>query len=1108
VLCFFGFGFNYFIDGVAGKVFVSAEEATSEETSLGESAHLIMTSIPYMEIAEADESMRKVAAVSGLMDVFGADVRRGLKRRSLLTAHKWLAAVLCLNHRTRLLKLLSLFSSAILSVVVVAFSVLYFSEGRENGPVLYRRNLQVDEAANSSFEIATIALLLSFVVTGFFSSIYDSHLVAWCFGGYGGNRYPGAKSKGSKVIPLPSKMLTTAGSKRVVQKRAGKQENPAACKGEVVDCFGDVGNRSRLFQQNSCGSNSSASSGFGINSEGSYDDIDARLGRTDFTTPEFLRLNDSTSASVRDIACIIDLFVRQQADGDIVRTNNIIEVHKTFSSFEVQMAMARGQLMHTFDGRKHRLPAVFDALWGVDVSGNFSTELRYSFAQHLMAMRFANGSDVVSNNYSSSFRKIVLDLYDVNAKVRREQLSLAAVKQDMSGKLEVEQRKKLIRMFHLDVLPPMAAAIVRNQFERAEILESKAGKEMWVHIFCTLFFTIGLCGAVLCAYYLGFIMNREQQVLATYVVLAWFALDFLVVSTCSAYFKHIFIPSYAAKSCLGVTVWLLKALHSTHGSPRRLKNQLVNAIRGETADSGIPDWFEFDSSKLFFVSSRLAELSEEGHPEEKAILSFKTIWPLRDYGAFGPRNSSGSPGATKHRPAQSPAQWLEYPSIVGTGRRVSTLNVALGIFPYVFTQALRLFLLFPIVAQDIIVDSIFSGSCCGLLLFHFRLYSTAGSGLVFIPLVAVVACIVIYKIFSRLGMSTLSHPGSVGDDGSSSAESESVSDATSEQSRSAMPSQGSQSQLDGTIYDFDAGSTVSTRRGVSSSSAGGSSTRSLSENSKEHFDETLMVNPAPSDGHDIVLSTSVGNITVGGWNPFKGQPLLWSPSRRNEVPETLVSLGVRAKHADVSVDDLDIGDDSGDAPHATASEESPRYPAEGETRSGESTAVLPIPVVISPVRPRVRILSSSNSNTQQRGPCIQDSPPTAHPTLDANANASAQKQMGPLQIDTESIDQPDAQPLSSRSRRRRTRTPQARAPRPGEGASPMGKQLDAQQDYEMKEAFISKNKTASRIPLSADANSEQKEEAMSTLWSDVSRIQQRLDGEDAKNSGVRKHETE
>ena len=237
----------------------------------------------------------------------------------------------------------------------------------------------------------------------------------------------------------------------------------------------------------------------------------------------------------------------------------------------------------------------------------------------------------------------------------------------------VKYRKRLIQLFHNDILPPVSAAVVRNQIHRARWFTEKLYADTAVKTFGMIFVLLSLITMMAWIYYYSVhILNKRQTSILT-VFLFWLVLDMLVVEPLSVLLRHVVLPSVAIKDVSGVISWLVfnivskddemrrKAKSATRGEQdQTLKREISSnnllvrpPIHGEIiperpVENNESDHVKtmrlFNAAKYFFVSVRLANMTTIDRPflEAVAVSEFHTLWPKRRFTTeFGARNLFG-----------------------------------------------------------------------------------------------------------------------------------------------------------------------------------------------------------------------------------------------------------------------------------------------------------------------------------------------------------------------------------------------------------------------------------------------------------------------------------
>ena len=404
----------------------------------------------------------------------------------------------------------------------------------------------------------------------------------------------------------------------------------------------------------------------------------------------------------------------------------------------------------------------FDSIWGLTKLGRINENRPTNTLINLLL-----------NRHRSSFQLIVADLFSVHRaigiefrKMHRPSVKLdpAFVEEDYMWR----NRRRVIQLFQLDVLPPMDRAIVYNQIARHERLTEPVTLDKRVKIIGCLQIAVVFLVAIFVAFWYSRPVSEKRQTSVVIIFLFWLGLDVLVVSTLSTIIKHVIIPHIATDEVYRVAKWLLKTLDDLFGSiaagadarsntqhmsglsknssaaekQKELFMKVQSTIAGDITTSNMPSFVSLNAAHHFFLSSRIAGLFPISFPEVKAVYSFHTLWPRQNmdvlYNAKVEtlQNKMTVQGSTatrmnivhadrfqnlegeKFENVVPPAQWMWYPKL----------------FPYL---ALHYFLSWPLRMQDVCIDMFSWGFTLGLIYLHAYLYYLSPFYLI-IPLPALI----------------------------------------------------------------------------------------------------------------------------------------------------------------------------------------------------------------------------------------------------------------------------------------------------------------------------------------------------------------------------------
>jgi hypothetical protein len=420
----------------------------------------------------------------------------------------------------------------------------------------------------------------------------------------------------------------------------------------------------------------------------------------------------------------------------------------------------------------------------------------------------------------------VQDLCETLIKVEVEKRNITNI--SVNGiELQNLYKKRLMQLFYIDVMPPIDRCILVSQIDRDKIFKQGYYFEeyFWLNRISALMFGVTHLILILFIYFFGSILSSKQQLEVSLVFLYWLAVEIIVSNSTVAFLKYCFLTRHAQSLLNRSILWMLHALKKEYKNDDKAFINPALTIKGENVESGIPSWFDFDASKLFFVSSNLVLQSSVVSPEERAVLSFKTIWPKQNYSIFGLDSTSPSDTFVVKKRIKKimkvpPAQWLH-------NINNNYLNIVSNVW---FSLKLSL-VSSSIFSQDIIID-IFT--CCLLffiLWIHYILYISETSIAVFAPF----GCLVLTLIVQLLMHYGANRKLIIDDDSTENGSASGISESA--------PSSNSSSLLEvistGRISRLQENFSGSSRDDTSNSTA-----------------DKLDMN----DGLDTILTTSVGSI--------------------------------------------------------------------------------------------------------------------------------------------------------------------------------------------------------------------------------------------------------
>jgi hypothetical protein len=130
-----------------------------------------------------------------------------------------------------------------------------------------------------------------------------------------------------------------------------------------------------------------------------------------------------------------------------------------------------------------------------------------------------------------------------------------------SNSVPLQSRRRIVQLFHLDVLPPLSASIVKGQIDRHKWVTAPLYGAPWARLLASVMLAAVFVVFVFVIYYVSVeqLTNKgETAVLIIY--LSWFVLDVVVVSTASLWVRHALIPCLAHADMLAVIRWLINSL--------------------------------------------------------------------------------------------------------------------------------------------------------------------------------------------------------------------------------------------------------------------------------------------------------------------------------------------------------------------------------------------------------------------------------------------------------------------------------------------------------------------------------------------------------------------
>jgi hypothetical protein len=398
----------------------------------------------------------------------------------------------------------------------------------------------------------------------------------------------------------------------------------------------------------------------------------------------------------------------------------------------------------------------FDMIWGLDDSGALS------MATPQLNINSWSGQLALSRDLRNSFQLSLLDLFHVHHTVGSELYKMQAPSVKEHGcYTEADQlennRRRIVQLFAIDVLPRVDRSIVQNQMTRDEKIRYPMLVPFWLKRVGSLFTFAVFAVALFLICWIVYERRNADQTNILIVFITWVVLDVFFVSTLSVIMKHILLPNLAKDETARVLGWLCNRidrlfastktmisrmkLYKGTAAPTNLYEAMLKSnarIWGDVEGSDLPSWVHLNSAHHFFVSSRIACVYPLQSPEIRAIYSFQSMWPKRNmshvYWAARPniyekevvsvvdentgfdkqvhvvhvpsenKNLNAALGEiVKNKSAPSPAQWMWEPRTV-------------------WQKTLCAFLAAPMIMQDIIVDAISWIIVLGMLYLHFYLF--------------------------------------------------------------------------------------------------------------------------------------------------------------------------------------------------------------------------------------------------------------------------------------------------------------------------------------------------------------------------------------------------
>jgi hypothetical protein len=196
-------------------------------------------------------------------------------------------------------------------------------------------------------------------------------------------------------------------------------------------------------------------------------------------------------------------------------------------------------------------------------------------------------------------------------------------------------RKKIIHLFHLDVMTTYPTELLKNILLRSERFSNPARMkplQKRAGVSCVLL-AITLC--MILIFTLSLEMHRNVQAFTLVIFACWLFLDVLIVQSAATLLKHMYLPSWILSETSKVTKWLLLTIQNIYGNNASIKGDISvlpdpytahDLIYGSLLGSEWPGWLDFNATQYMFSSSILAS-KVESFPEAEAVLAFRTIWP-------------------------------------------------------------------------------------------------------------------------------------------------------------------------------------------------------------------------------------------------------------------------------------------------------------------------------------------------------------------------------------------------------------------------------------------------------------------------------------------------
>jgi hypothetical protein len=391
------------------------------------------------------------------------------------------------------------------------------------------------------------------------------------------------------------------------------------------------------------------------------------------------------------------------------------------------LALAAPATLRSLD----RLILEFDEVWGLDVDGKFSEEVDDGgdsdsddeAQEGMLAMCWKHAACRRGAAQQSSFQALVADLFAVNQMAADEQkrkyftFGVEGGEDGETAAVAVKRRQRLVQLFLLDTLPPLSAAVVNSQILRSQDFIPPPTKPFNTRLHLTLMalFFLVLAACLVVTLYLGTVLNNHDQSMVLFIFLTWLCVDMVLTSTLAMFVKHYAFPLLVRDDVKNAMYWLVNRVDRRQHMASSAQAEGAPLIHGESAESAAPAWLSLDASKHFFVSTKLALLTEEPQLERDAILSFKTLWPKRSYGS----NKGGSMyeynqmvtvGYSKY-----PAQWLQNPFMR------QSRGVLLGHVYHMLSALLLQFYTLSVPTQDTVTNLVCAALAVGLALMHYWL---------------------------------------------------------------------------------------------------------------------------------------------------------------------------------------------------------------------------------------------------------------------------------------------------------------------------------------------------------------------------------------------------